>query len=224
MVLSGLNPDSGRAAQEWVAKREAVTPDYHPLDVTDRESIATFAEWLRSEYRRADILVNNAGVLPTSEMEASMLTVEPDVALAAYSTNALGALRVSQALIPIMKRRNYGRIVNVSTPVASLERMPGDVYPLAPSYRLSKVALNGITRLLARELAGTDLLVNSYSPGWVRTEMGGSDAPYSPEEAAETAVYLATLPSPHEEGFNAGAQGGFFAEMRKFGGPVRLPW
>jgi NAD(P)-dependent dehydrogenase (short-subunit alcohol dehydrogenase family) len=116
-----------------------------------------------------------------------------------------------------MKAQNYGRIVNVSTEMASLTSMGSDYYPLAPSYRLSKVGLNALTALWAKELQGTNILVNAYSPGWMQTDMGGSSAPFTADEGAETAVYLATLPE-------GGARGKFFAEMRKFGGAVALAW
>jgi NAD(P)-dependent dehydrogenase (short-subunit alcohol dehydrogenase family) len=137
--------------------------------------------------------------------------------LETFTTNVLAVARMTQALVPLMKSQNYGRIVNVSTEMASLASMSSDYYPLAPSYRLSKVGLNGLTALLAKELQGTNILVNAYSPGWMKTDMGGSDAPFTADEGAETAVYLATL----AEG---GSQGNFFAEMRKFGGAVALVW
>ncbi len=116
-----------------------------------------------------------------------------------------------------MQAQNYGRIVNVSTEMASLNAIPSDYYPLAPSYRLSKLGVNGLTTLLAKELQGSNILINAYSPGWMKTDMGGESAPFTAEEGAETAIYLATLP-------DGGPQGRFFAELRKFGGPIALPW
>ncbi len=101
--------------------------------------------------------------------------------------------------------------------MASLQQIPQDFYPIAPSSRMSKVGLNAMKTLLAKELKNTNILVNNYSPGWMKTDMGGEDAPYTTEEGAETAVYLATPP-------DGGSQGRFFAEMRKFGGAVVLPW
>ena len=122
-----------------------------------------------------------------------------------------------QALIPLMKEGNYGRIVNVSTEMACLNHIVDDYYPISPSYRLSKIAVNGLACLLAKELKDTNILINNYSPGWMKTDIGGADAPFTPEEGAQTAVYLATLT-------NDGSQGGFFAELRKFGGPFALTW
>lgn len=126
-------------------------------------------------------------------------------------------LRVTQALIPFLKKTTAARIFNVSTEMACLNLMSSDFYPLAPSYRVSKVAMNGLTVLLARELKDFNILVNAYSPGWMRTDIGGPDAPFSVAEGAQTAIHLATLP-------NDGPTGQFYAEMRKFGGPVSLPW
>ncbi|NMF59416.1 SDR family NAD(P)-dependent oxidoreductase [Pseudanabaena yagii GIHE-NHR1] len=149
--------------------------------------------------------------------EASLLTVDIETMLTTFNTNVLAVVRITKALIPLMRANNYGRIVNVSTEMASLNSMSSDYYPLAPSYRLSKVGLNGLTTIFAKELQGSNILINAYSPGWMKTDMGGSDAPFTADEGAETAVYLATLP-------DGGAQGGFFAEMRKFGGAIALPW
>ncbi|MBC8009125.1 MAG: SDR family NAD(P)-dependent oxidoreductase, partial [Burkholderiales bacterium] len=165
-----------------------------------------------------DVLINNAGVNPTYDpSEASIATVKPAVFNETFQTNATAVLRMIQAVLPVMRKSGYGRIVSVSTEMSSLHGIPSDYYPLAVSYRVSKLALNGIVALTAKELAGTDILVNAYSPGWLKTDMGGPSAPFTANEGAETALYLATLPT-------GGSNGGFFAEMRKFGGPIQLPW
>lgn len=217
VVLTSRNQQDGLAAQQRLSN-ENLQVDYHPLDVTSEESVQNFTTWLQQSYGKVDILVNNAGVNPTMQAEeASLLTVQLETMLATFTTNVLAVARITQALVPLMQAQNYGRIVNVSTEMASLASMGGDYYPLAPSYRLSKVGLNGLTALLAKELQGTNILVNSYSPGWLQTDMGGSNAPFTAEEGAETAVYLATLPED-------GSQGKFFAEMRKLGGAFVLPW
>jgi NAD(P)-dependent dehydrogenase (short-subunit alcohol dehydrogenase family) len=217
VVLTSRKEQDGLTAQQRLSD-ENIQVDYHPLDVTSDESVQQFTAWLQQTYGRVDILVNNAGVNPTMQPEeASLLTIQLETMLETFTTNVLAVARMTQALVPLMKAQNYGRIVNVSTEMASLESMSSDYYPLAPSYRLSKVGLNGLTALLAKELQGTNILVNAYSPGWMKTDMGGSDAPFTADEGAETAVYLATL----AEG---GSQGNFFAEMRKFGGVIALPW
>lgn len=217
VVLTSRNETDGLAAKQQLSS-EGLDVNYHILDVTSDMSVAQFTQWLRETYGRIDILVNNAGINPTIKPEeSSLLTVQLETLRSTFDTNVLALLRVSQALIPLMKVHNYGRIVNVSTEMASLAAIPSDFYPLAPSYRLSKLGVNGLTVLLAKELLGANILVNAYSPGWMKTDMGGENAPFTAEEGAETAVYLATLP-------DGGAQGQFFAEMRKFGGPIQLHW
>ncbi|MDX2211756.1 MAG: SDR family oxidoreductase [Oculatellaceae cyanobacterium bins.114] len=217
VVLTSRKEQEGLAAQQRLSQ-ENLQVDYHLLDVTSDASVQQFATWLQETYGRVDILVNNAGVNPTMQPEeSSVLTVQLETMLSTFATNVLAVARITQALLPLMKAQNYGRIVNVSTEMAALASMSSDYYPLAPSYRLSKVGLNGLTVILAKELQGTNVLVNAYSPGWMKTDMGGSNAPFTADEGAETAVYLATLPE-------GGAQGKFFAEMRKFGGAIALPW
>ena len=114
-----------------------------------------------------------------------------------------------------MKAGRYGRIVNMSSTLGSLGEMTGPDSPyggvMASAYRLSKTVLNGITALLARELRGTNILVNAACPGWVRTDMGGDRAPLTPEQGADTPVWLATLP-------DGGPNGGFFRERQP------IPW
>ncbi|HAA29405.1 MAG TPA: short-chain dehydrogenase [Cyanobacteria bacterium UBA8553] len=216
-ILTSRKEQDGFAAQQRLAT-EGIQVDYHQLDVTSDSSVKQFTQWLQQTYGRVDILVNNAGVNPTMQPEeSSLLTVQMETILSTFTTNVLAVAQITQALLPLMKAQNYGRIVNVSTEMASLFCMGNDYYPLAPSYRLSKVGLNGLTAILAKELQGTNILVNAYSPGWMQTEMGGSNAPFTADEGAETAVYLATLPE-------GGAQGKFFAEMRKLGGAMALPW
>jgi NAD(P)-dependent dehydrogenase (short-subunit alcohol dehydrogenase family) len=112
---------------------------------------------------------------------------------------------VSQALVPLMQ--GSGRVVDVSSGMGQLAEMNGGY----PGYRLSKAALNALTRILADELKGTGVKVNSVCPGWVRTDMGGADAPRTPEQGAETIVWLATLPDD-------GPTGGFFRDRQP------IPW
>lgn len=217
VIVTSRKEQDGLAAQQRLAA-EGVQVGYHPLDVTNDASVQQLTTWAQQTYGNVDILVNNAGINPTIQPEeASLLTVQLEIMLETFATNVLAVARITQALLPLMQAQNYGRIVNVSTEMASLTTLGTDYYPLAPSYRLSKIGLNGLTALLGKELQGTNILVNAYSPGWMKTDMGGADAPFTTDEGAETAVYLATLPEQ-------GAQGKFFAEMRKFGGPIALAW
>ena len=122
-----------------------------------------------------------------------------------FETNTLGPLMVSQALIPLMQ--GSGRVVNVSSGMGQLAEMNGGY----PGYRLSKAALNALTRILADELEDTSVKVNSVCPGWVKTDMGGPDAPRTPEQGVQTIVWLATLPDD-------GPTGGFFRDKQP------IPW
>jgi NAD(P)-dependent dehydrogenase (short-subunit alcohol dehydrogenase family) len=188
------------------------------LDVDSDQSVATAISEIEKKCGTLDVLINNAGVNPTYDpTESSIATIKASVFSSTFNTNATAVLRLIQAALPLMRKNGYGRIVNVSTEMASLRGMSSDYYPLAISYRISKLALNGIVALAAKEFTGTDILVNAYSPGWLKTDMGGPNAPFTAEEGAETALYLATLPT-------GGPSGKFFAEMRKFGGPIELQW
>jgi NAD(P)-dependent dehydrogenase (short-subunit alcohol dehydrogenase family) len=110
------------------------------------------------------------------------------------------------SLIPIMRKKQYGRIVNISSSAGMLVSVASELY--SPSYSLSKVTLNSLTLMLARELRGTNILVNSMDPGWVRTDMGGPMAPRSIQQGADTAVWLATLPG-------RGPSGQFFRDRKR---------
>ena len=175
------------------------------LDVTDQESIDSLKRWAEERFGKLDVLVNNAGVLYDSWQRA--VGADLKVVREAFETNTLGPWRVSEAFLPLLRRSEHGRIVNVSSESGSLAGMGGGT----PAYGVSKVALNAFTRKLADELRGERILVNSVCPGWVATEMGGRDAPRTVEEGAAGVVWAATLP-------DSGPSGGFFRD----GEP--LPW
>ena len=183
------------------------------IDVNQARTVEAAVARIEDVHGRLDVLVNNAGIM--LDTQSDILELDPYIFQNTLETNSLGPLLLSQACVPIMKRNNYGRIVNMASTLGSLAEIasPQSSYAelLVPAYRLSKTLLNGITVLLAKELRGTNILVNSACPGWVRTDMGGGEAPLSPEQGADTPVWLATL----EDG---GPTGGFFRERQ----PV--PW
>jgi NAD(P)-dependent dehydrogenase (short-subunit alcohol dehydrogenase family) len=176
------------------------------LDVTRQATVDSVAALVTSEFGRLDILVNNAGVFLDREDLAS--ETDLDVVRTTFETNLLGAWRLCRKFLPSMKTSGYGRVVNVSSGAGSLEAISaGDLY--GPAYSLSKASLNVLTMMLASEVKGfPDVLVNAMCPGWVKTDMGGAGAPRSPDEGADTAVWLATLPK-------GGLSGGFFRDRER---------
>ena len=206
VILTSRDPDKGKAAQESL-REQGLEVQAHPLDVTDAQQIQRLAGFVSDEYGRLDVLVNNAGVFrdPYQPPGNSVLEADIEIVRASLETNLYGPLRVSQALIPLMQ--GEGRVVNVSSGMGQLAEMNG----CCPGYRFSKTALNALTRILADELKETRIKVNSVCPGWVRTDMGGSEADRSVTEGTDTIVWLATLPDD-------GPSGGFFRDRQP------IPW
>lgn len=169
------------------------------LDVTEPDMITAVVEHVLNEHGRIDVLVNNAGISDGNQRPSS---VDLELTSRVWHVNVLGAWQCAAAVIPAMRAAGYGRIVNLSSTLGSLHHM---TRPTEPAYRVSKAALNAVTRVLAAELVDTGILVNAASPGWVRTDLGGPNAPRSVDQGADTPVWLATLPDD-------GPTGGFFYE------------
>jgi NAD(P)-dependent dehydrogenase (short-subunit alcohol dehydrogenase family) len=208
VILTARSEEQGRSAQQAL-KQEGVDVDYQVLDVTNPAQIAKVAAYVESRYRRLDVLINNAGILPDNDIpgqfnERSILDTPSTAFQDAFNTNTLGAIEVCRYFVPMMKKNKYGRIVNVSSLVAQLKTMDSG----SPAYRISKVALNAVTRILADELRDYGILCNSISPGWVKTEMGGPNANVSIELAAERIIELAMLPT-------GGPTGAFFRDGKE---------
>jgi NAD(P)-dependent dehydrogenase (short-subunit alcohol dehydrogenase family) len=172
------------------------------LDVQSDASVDAFFDWLMKTHGRIDVLVNNAGRLYDGYSDG-LAASDPKTILEAIDNNALGALRTIRRALPVMNEAGYGRIVNVSSGMGQLSDMGGG----SPAYRLSKVAMNAITRIAHAEAKG-DVKVNSVCPGWVRTDMGGSSAPRSVEQGAAGILWAATLPK-------SGPSGGFYRDGKK---------
>jgi NAD(P)-dependent dehydrogenase (short-subunit alcohol dehydrogenase family) len=200
VILTGRDAGRSRQAASELAK-SGVDVSPAVLDVGDTGSIRALEEHVRTTYGRLDVLVNNAAVLLAEDR--NVLETSLDELRATLDTNVGGALAVCQAFVPGMVRRQYGRVVNVSSAAGQLSTMG----TYAPAYSISKAALNAVTRQIAAATAGTGVLVNCANPGWVRTRMGGSNAPRSVEQGADTIVWLSTLPAN-------GPTGGFFSDRR----------
>ena len=194
VVLTARDPARAAAAAQRLGVRA------EQLDVTDRESVAACAQRLDAAGVAVDVLVNNAGVYPGTPV---LLAREAELT-EAFQINALGVWRTCRAFVPPMRERGWGRVVAVSTASAQMGGSP----PAAAAW--SKTAVNALTRIVAAE-AGPGVLVNAADPGWVATRLGGSDAPTTLAEGADTVVWLATLPDD-------GPTGGFWHRRQ------RIPW
>jgi NAD(P)-dependent dehydrogenase (short-subunit alcohol dehydrogenase family) len=204
VILTARKSEAGEKSAETL-RAEGLQVDFRRLDVTDLESIEACERSIDQENGRLDVLVNNAGImLDSSKRGESIFQADPDLVRESFEVNTLGPLMVAKSLVPLMRRNGYGRIVNVSSGMGQLSEMDGGY----PGYRISKTALNAVTVILARELHGANIKANSVCPGWVRTDMGGDDAPRSAEKGAETIVWLATLPDD-------GPSGGFFRDLEQ---------
>ncbi|MCW1937874.1 SDR family oxidoreductase [Pseudomonas sp. MDMC_285] len=211
------------------AKAEAVAADLRSqglmasalrLDVTsDDDRRAAFLA-IDQSHGRLDILVNNAGVLLDSPDAGMPATWRPsqtpvNVMRDTFEANFFSPLFLTQGLLPLLKRSDAGRVVNVSSIRGSLAHLSDPSSPVYPGHALaydtSKAALNAFTVLIAEELRGTPIKVNAIHPGWLRTAMGGNQADMSVEDGARTAVQYASLDEQ-------GATGGFFFLDE------RLPW
>lgn len=155
------------------------------LDVSSPESIRNAAGELAGIADRLDVLINNAGIYPDEGL--SILTIPRRQMVDTFQTNTFGPLEVIQAFLPYLRKPAAPRIINVSSGYGQLDGMS----PNVPSYCLSKLALNGLTIMLAAALRTDGIAVNSMCPGWVRTDMGGPNATRSVDEGADTAVWLA---------------------------------
>ena len=185
---------------------EGLEPVVVQLDVTSDESVRAAVNKVNHLFGRIDILVNNAGILlerSSNNTIGSVVDVPIEKVLETFDVNTLGPLRMIQAILPSMLEVGYGRIVNLSSGLGQLSEMGAG----HTAYRLSKAALNALTRTAAADIGLGNIKVNTMCPGWVRTDMGGQDAARTVSEGAETAIWLATLPED-------GPTGGYFRDKK----------
>ncbi|HEX6352313.1 SDR family oxidoreductase [Actinophytocola sp.] len=181
-----------------------------PLDVTDDRNVTAAAELVERQAGRLDVLVNNAGV--SGEVGPGWVqdptTLDLDMVRAVVETNVIGVIRVTNAMLPLLRRSASPRIVNVSSSVASLTLQADpdvEIGPVMAAYAPTKTFLNAVTVQYARQLAGTNILINAACPGLVATDFTGFQAPRTPEQGAAIAIRLATLP-------DGGPTGSFFED------------
>jgi len=195
VLLGSRDFETGVAAAQSLAdgRVEAVR-----LDVTLQSDIDALAEYIDANFGRLDLLINNAGILIDSDDGASSSIRDADIERIerTLAVNTLGPIRLVNALLPLMEAVDDARIVNVSSGMGQLSVMGGNF----PGFRLSKAALNAVTRIYAAELDAAKFSVNSLCPGWVRTDMGGGNAELSVEEGVDTAIWLATADDARSSG------------------------
>ncbi|MFI9754150.1 SDR family oxidoreductase [Streptomyces collinus] len=210
----GVGARDRERRESAVAKLRAAGADAFgvPLDVTDDASAAAAAALVEESAGRLDVLVNNAGI--TGSVPQMPTAVDPATVRTVVETNVIGVIRVTNAMLPLLRRSSSPRIVNMSSGVGSLTRQttPGiDTGPIAAAYTPSKTFLNAVTVQYAKELRDTGILINAACPGYCATDLNDFRGVRTPEQGAAVAIRLATLP-------DGGPSGGFFDD----GGEV--PW
>ena len=209
VILCCRDPSVGELAAAKL-RNEGLSVEDFRLDLTRPEEIAALVMHARRFLRRVDVLVNNAGIYleiggTTVNARISAFDARLEVVRAILETNLIGPFALSQGIIALMRDQGHGRVVSVTSAMGQLSEMGGG----APGFRLAAVGINGMTKIFAEELRGTDVLVNSVDPGWVRTH--SPDATRSIKDGVATTVWLATLPI-------GGPSGQFFRDKQP------IPW
>jgi NAD(P)-dependent dehydrogenase (short-subunit alcohol dehydrogenase family) len=221
-VLAGARDEERGLAAERELRADGVDARFVSLDVTADASVREAADWIEREYGRLDILVNNAGIARGNPASETNLDTMREV----YEANVFGVIRVTNAMLPLLRRALAARIVNVSSEVGSISSMTDPASPLAQmpaslAYPSSKAALNMITALYAKDLRDTPIKVNAANPGYTKTDLNRNSGFRSVTEGAEASVYLATLPAD-------GPSGILWGHLWSADGPAdaygRLPW
>ena len=190
--------------------------DLTQYDAFDLKAPQKVFDYISEKYKKLDILINNAGVLLTGDLFVTNSSTVSDKDIKdTFQTNLFSVISLTQKLLPLIRKSDAGRIVNVSTILSSLTLHSAKDSPISPAkefaYNASKTALNAFTIHLANELKDTNIKVNSGHPGWVKTELGGPKAPVEVEDSYKTSLRLATLNDD-------GPTGGLFHEDDE------IPW
>ena len=184
VILTARDEEKGKSAADTLSRKNPGI-QFYPLDVTNEKSIQSLTQFIEQEFGKLDVLVNNAGI---SFSNKSVSSASVDEIRRIMETNFFGPLMVTKALLPLLKKSDDARVINVSSGMGAWNSLDGSY----AGYRLSKVSLNALTVMFANDLHGTAIKVNTISPGWVRTDMGGSHAPDSLEQGADTIIWLST--------------------------------
>ena len=209
VILGSRDLEKGEEAVKKLSNF-GIDADLVQYDAFDEDAPQKVYDYISEKYKKLDILINNAGVLLTGNLFVTNSSTISDKDLKdTFQTNFFSVISLTQKLLPLIKKSNAGRIVNVSTILSSLTLHSAKDSPITPAkeiaYNASKTALNAFTIHLAIELKDTNIKVNSGHPGWVKTELGGPNAPMEVEESYKTSLRLATLD-------DEGPSGGLFHE------------
>ena len=196
VLVGARGAGKGKAAVQKLRK-EGIDAHAIEIDVTDPASIKSAADQVERDFGRLDILINNAGVM-LDDKEKKPSEQSLDVWRKTFDANLFGLILTTQAFLPLLRRSEAGRIVNLSSILGSItyHAQPGSPIYESKSYaayNVSKSAVNAYTVQLAYELKETNIKVNAAHPGWVKTDMGGAGATMELEDGAKTSVELATL-------------------------------
>ncbi|MFB3162338.1 SDR family oxidoreductase [Neobacillus sp. 179-J 1A1 HS] len=198
VILTSRDSKRGQEVTQKL-KESDLDVSFVGMDVDDQACIRQAAITVNERFGRLDVLINNAGVY--LDENEKLLTMDASILEKTMATNFFGAYHVIHSFIPNMEKHGYGRIINVSSGYGEMREMS---HQGVGAYKLSKLALNGLTQLVAAEIKG-DIKINAVCPGWVSTDMGGPSASRTPKQAAESILWLATI-GPE------GPSGGFFRD------------
>ena len=215
VILGSRDLNKGTEAVEKL-NALGLNVDLTQYDALDLKAPQKVFDYISEKYKKLDILINNAGVLLTGDLFVTNSSTVSDKDIKdTFQTNLFSVISLTQKLLPLIKKSDAGRIVNVSTILSSLTLHSAKDSPISPAkefaYNASKTALNAFTIHLANELKDTNIKVNSGHPGWVKTELGGPKAPVEVEDSYKTSLRLATLNDD-------GPTGGLFHEDDE------IPW
>jgi NAD(P)-dependent dehydrogenase (short-subunit alcohol dehydrogenase family) len=188
VILTSRDAKKGEE-QVKALRAEGGTLHFLSLDIADSGSIQALVKQIQQKWGRLDVLINNAGILLDKDAKKSP-EAHRQLLEETLTTNVVGTYELCDRLAPLMKEKGYGRIVNVSSGLGQLSE-PHSEYA---AYSISKTALNAVTVVFANQYQGTNVLINSVCPGWVKTDMGGESAPRSLQEGVSGIIWAATLP------------------------------
>jgi NAD(P)-dependent dehydrogenase (short-subunit alcohol dehydrogenase family) len=214
VLIGARDATKGQAAAQML-QAEGYKADFIPVEVSNEVSVKQAAQIVGDRYGKLDILINNAGINPEFGQGIFSIDQMPsDLMMQIYQTNVFGPFTMIREFLPLLRKSEAGRIVNLSSTLGSLTDQSNPESTYRPfniiGYNSSKTALNAMTVQIAKQLTDTNIKINSACPGWVKTDMGTDAAPRTVEEGTRIIIKLATLP-------NDGPNGGFFDEAGAIG-------